>query len=230
MRGFSPRSSQSCFSAVSIAAALQGSTTSSAAAAASRIARVEKDWIGFDVVEEEAREAGELVEPRDLLLDDRRCSADEVVRPVGALLAEVLDQARRVRVGGERAQVHAVHPVELRVVERRRARPDALEREPLDQLVGRHDRRLAVRGPAQEREEVHERFGDVSRSSELVDGHGPVALRELLAVRAEDVRDVGVDGRLRSERAQHVHLLRRVGDVVVAADDVRDAVEPILER
>ena len=163
MRGFSPRSSQSCFSAVLDRRGAPGIDVVERASGRVENPGVEQRRVRLDVVEEEAREAGELVEPRDLLLDDRRCSADEIVRPVDALLAEVLHQARRVRVGGERAQVHAVHPVELRVVERRRARPHALEREPRDQLVRRHDRRLAVRGPAEEREEVHQCLGDVAR-------------------------------------------------------------------
>ena len=55
-------------------------------------------------------------------------------------------------------------------------------------------------------------------------------LRELLAVRAEDVRDVRVDRELGAERLQDQDLLRRVRDVVVAADHVRDPVEPVLDR
>ena len=63
----------------------------------------------------------------------------------------------RTRRLGQRPQVDAVHPVELLVVERRRARHDALEREALDELGGRHDRRLVVVAPAEQREEVHQR-------------------------------------------------------------------------
>ena len=166
----------------------------------------------------------------DLLLDDRRGRSHLLLGPVAALLAQEGDEAVGVLVGRQRPEVDAVHPVELRVVERRRARADALEREALDQLVARHDRRLAVGRPAEEREEVHERLRDVARLAELVDRDRAVALRELLAVGAEHVRDVRVDGRLGAERAQHVDLLRRVRHVVVAADDVRDAVEPVLER
>ena len=55
-------------------------------------------------------------------------------------------------------------------------------------------------------------------------------LRELAPVRAEDARDVCVHGSLGTERAQHVDLLRGVRDVVVAPDDVRDPVDPVLER
>ena len=57
-----------------------------------------------------------------------------------------------------------------------------------------------------------------------------MTLRELLAVLAEDARDVRVDRELGPERGEHLDLLRRVRDVVVAADDMRDPVEPVLER
>jgi hypothetical protein len=65
---------------------------------------------------------------------------------------------------------------ELRVVELRGARRDALEQKALDQLRTAHDRRLAVRRPAQQREEVHERIGQVARLAELVDSGCAVTL------------------------------------------------------
>src|SRR5688572_11926678 len=68
-------------------------------------ARIEKRGIRLDLPEQKAGEAGELVEPRDLLLDDRRRCADAVRGPVAALLAEVLDEPVTVFVGRERAQV-----------------------------------------------------------------------------------------------------------------------------
>ena len=57
-----------------------------------------------------------------------------------------------------------------------------------------------------------------------------VALRELLAVGAAHVRHVRVDGDLRADRPDDVDLLRRVRDVVLAADDVRDPVPDVLHR
>src|SRR5581483_8437812 len=73
--------------------------------------------VRLDVVEEEAREAREVAELRDLLLHERRRLPDELRVPVVALLAEIQDQLVRELVGLQRAQVDAVHPVELRVVE-----------------------------------------------------------------------------------------------------------------
>ena len=49
-----------------------------------------------------------------------------------------------------------------------------------------------------------------------------MALGELLAVGAVEQRQVGVARRLVAERPQHEQLLRRVGEVVVAADDLGD--------
>ena len=50
-----------------------------------------------------------------------------------------------------------------------------------------------------------------------------MALGELLAVRAVQQRHVGVDRHLGAHRLEDPHLLGRVGVVVGAADDVRDA-------
>ena len=56
-----------------------------------------------------------------------------------------------------------------------------------------------------------------------------MALGELLAVVAKHVGDVRVDGRLVAERRQDLQLLRRVRDVVGAADHVRDRVVGVLD-
>src|SRR5439155_26166557 len=148
---------------------------------------VEKRWIGLDLVEEEAGEIRELAEPGDLLLHDRRGRADSLLGPVVARLSKPGEQPLRVLSSRELPQVDAVHPVELRVVERRRARADALQGEALDELVSRHERRLAVRCPAEEREEVHERLGYVPFLAKLADRDRAVPLRDLPAVGSEDV-------------------------------------------
>ncbi len=192
--------------------------------------RVEQRRVGLDVVEEEACKVGELAQLRDLLLHERHGRTHPLLVPVVTLLAQVLQQALGVLLGGQRAQVDAVHPVELGVVEGGRALADPLEREPLDQLVPRHDRRLAVGRPAEQREEVHQRRRDVAGCAELVHRDGAVPLRELLAVLAEDVRDVRVGRNLGAQSLQDQDLLRGVRDVVVAADHVRDPVEPVLDR
>src|SRR5262249_59919523 len=97
-------------------------------------AGVEQRGIRLDVVEQKSCELRKLAEASDLLLDDRRGGAYGLRRPVASSLAEIRHQPRRVLVRRERAQVDAVQPVELRVVEGRGARPDALEREALHEL------------------------------------------------------------------------------------------------
>ena len=92
MRGFSPRSSHSCLSATSIASADHGSTCASAASAAREDPLVEQRGVGLDFVEQEPGEGGELVEPPDLLLDDRGRGVDALGRPVEPLLAHPQDE------------------------------------------------------------------------------------------------------------------------------------------
>ena len=123
----------------------------------------------------------------------------------------------------------AVHVLELLVVERGRAGADALEREPLDELVHGHDLGLVVVAPAEQGEVVDERLGEVALVAELLDPDGAVTLGELLPVGSEDARDVAVARHVRAEHLEDADLLRRVGDVVVAPDDVRDAVQPVLD-
>src|SRR5205814_10262335 len=84
--------------------------------------------------------------------------------------------------------------------------------------------------PAEEREEVEERLRDVAVGAELLDRHVAMALRQLSAVVAEDVRQMAVLGERRAERLEDPDLLRRVRDVVLSAEDVRDAVQPVLDR
>ena len=57
-----------------------------------------------------------------------------------------------------------------------------------------------------------------------------MALRQLPAVVAVDVRHVRVDGQVGAERAQDVDLRRRVRDVILAADHVRDLVDDVVDR
>ena len=216
-------------SLVSSASAVHGSSSVERRRRSLESRLVELGRIGLDVAEEEAREVGELPEAADLLLDERCRVVDALGRPVETLLADEEHEPVGVLPRLERAQVDAVQPVELRVVERAGARADRLEAEPLDDLVARHDRRLAVGRPADQGEEVDERLGEVARGAELVHRERAVPLRELLAVVAEEAAEVRVGGRLVAERLQDLDLLRRVRDVVVAADHVGDRVVHVLD-
>ena len=80
----------------------------------------------------------------------------------------------------------------------------------------------SVAAPAQQREVVAHRLGQVAGVAQLLHRGGPVALGELLAVGPVQQRQVGVDRRLRAERLEHEQLLGGVGEVVLAAHDVGD--------
>ena len=134
-RGFSSRRSASSRSRASIVSAVNGSTSASAGSASLENGAVEERRVGLDVVEEEAGELRVLAEGRDLLLDERRRSADQLLVPVVALLAEVRDEPVRVLAHRQLAQVDAVQPLELLEVEDRRARAHSVEGEALDELV-----------------------------------------------------------------------------------------------
>ncbi len=115
-----------------------------------------------------------------------------------------------------------IDPLQLVGVESRRRGIDVREVEPGDELLAREDLVVAVR-PAEAREIVDHRLGQKAVVRVLHDADRAVALGELGAVGAEHRRQVRVDGRLGAERADDVDLPRRVVDVVVAADHVRDA-------
>src|SRR4029453_2305770 len=78
---------------------------------------VQQRRVGPDVLEEEPRVVGELAERRDLLLDERRGFADQLLVPVDSLLPEVGDDPVGVLLRRKHPQMHAVQPLELLVVE-----------------------------------------------------------------------------------------------------------------
>ena len=90
----------------------------------------------------------------------------------------------------QRAQVDAVHPLELLGVEDGGRGVDALEREEADQLREREQLALGVEVPAEQREEVDDRLGQVAGLAQLLDARRAVALREALAVGPEEQRQV----------------------------------------
>ena len=77
--------------------------------------------------------------------------------------------------------------------------------------------------PAEAREVGEHRLGEVAEVAPGEDARRAVALGELLPVGPVDHGDVGEQRRLLPHEAVEVDLLRRVGHVVVAADDVGDA-------
>ena len=79
-----------------------------------------------------------------------------------------------------------------------------------------------ARRPAEQREEVDHPLGDVALPLVFHHRGRAVPLAQALLVGAHDERHVRELRRRRAERLVEQHLLRRVRDVIVAADDVRD--------
>ena len=100
---------------------------------------------------------------------------------------------------------------------------DVLDLEALGQGVQGEDLFLGPGRPSQEGEEVDHRLGQVALSPIAADGGLALPLAHLGAVRIEDQRDVGEDRHLVTQRPEEEHVQRRVGDMVLAADHVRDA-------
>ncbi len=91
----------------------------------------------------------------------------------------------------------------------------------LDQLGPSEDFLITVR-PAEARKVVDQRVGQVAHVAVRHHRRGAVALAEPRAIDAEDERDVCERRHRVAERPVEQDLLRRVGQVVLAADDVRD--------
>ena len=138
---------------------------------------------------------------------------------------------------GQLAHVNAVQPAQLALVEARRVAADALEREALDQLLGAEHGLVVAGAPAEQRQVVAHRLGQVAGVAQLLHRRGAVALGQLLAVGTVQQRQMRVDGRrpiaAQSDRPcglEHEQLLGSVRQVVLAAHDVRDPRVEVVDR
>ena len=123
---------------------------------------------------------------------------------------------------GHGLEVLGVDPAQLGFVELGRAAPEVVEVEPLQKLLAAEDFVVAV-APAQARQVVEQGIGQVAFVAVLRHRLGTVALAHFLALLVEHGGQVRIHRRLVPEGAQDVDLAWGVVDVVVAADDVRDA-------
>ena len=121
---------------------------------------------------------------------------------------------------GHAVDVLGIDPVELLGVEGRRVLGDTVERELTGQDIARDDRGLAVERPAEQRQVVDEGVGQITGVAVLLHRGSAVALGEFFAVGTQDHGDVGECGHGRAEGLVDHDLARRVGQMVVAADDV----------
>ena len=127
------------------------------------------------------------------------------------------------------ADVFAVHPLELLDVELRRGDVDLLDVEELDHLLAREHLALVARVPAEEQQIVEDRLRQVAIVAELAHEGRAVALRVGLALRVDDHREMAVLRHGGAERLEDADVLEGVLDVVVAADDVGDALVDVVD-
>src|SRR6267142_2112628 len=136
-------------------------------------------------------------------------------------LTESRDEPGEIRVGAL-PQILVVEPAQFLRIELRGGTADVGQVEPLQELLERKHFLVPVR-PAEAREVVDQGLGEIAVLPVLHDAHRSVALRQALAVGAENHGDMGELRQLRAERSKDIHLARSIVDVIVAADHVRDA-------
>jgi hypothetical protein len=102
------------------------------------------------------------------------------------------------------------------------AAADSFEREGRNHLVARHQLAVASRRPAEQTQEIDHRIGQISKALVLRHRRDAVPLAQLLLVGAENQRHVRKLGWRLPERLPQQNVLRRVGDVIVAPNDVRN--------
>ena len=143
----------------------------------------------------------------------------------------MLGEAPLVLLERQLAHVAAVHPAELAGVEDRRRAPDPLDREALDQLLGREQRRVVLGPPAQGAPGSSGRPPAGSRRREAPGPRRrPRAWRACRRSASEAAAGARSAGASAPRAPQHEELLRRVGEVVVAPHHVGDPHVGVVDR
>mmetsp|Transcript_7884 Transcript_7884/g.19695 ORF Transcript_7884/g.19695 Transcript_7884/m.19695 type:complete len:603 (-) Transcript_7884:9-1817(-) len=130
----------------------------------------------------------------------------------------------------QRLEVLPVHPPQLDLVKHGGRLGDALQAELGRQLVLGKDLLLGAVVPAQQRQVVDHGGRQEALGLELAHAGGAVALGQLGLVGRQDERHVREDGAREAQRVVDEHLAQRVGQVLLRADDVRDAHEAVVHR
>ena len=117
--------------------------------------------------------------------------------------------------------VFLIEPCQFFRIEAPGRSADALEIEPLGQFLAAEDLGIAMR-PAQAREKVDHGVRKVAVLGVLHQRRGAVAFGELLAILTQHGGRMREHRQRRTESMEHVDLARRVVDVIVAANDMRD--------
>ena len=152
----------------------------------------------------------EIERLRDDLLDIRKCTL--------VILIEI-----------HRLDVLAIHPAQLLHVEDRRALRDTVIVELLDEVLERHDLVVVLRRPAEEGDEVHDCLGHEALIDEILEGGMTGTLAELLMVLIGDERAVHILRNLPAEGLIETIVLRARAQVLVAANDMGDAHQMIVD-
>ncbi len=134
---------------------------------------------------------------------------------------------QRARIG--LLDVMRVEPSQLFGVELRRRRRDVVQIEPLAELRHAEHFIIAVR-PAQTREIVQHGFRQIAFFMILHDADRAVALGKLLTVVAENHGKMRILRHSGTQRMQQIDLARRVVDMIVAANHVRNAHVPVIDH
>ncbi len=115
--------------------------------------------------------------------------------------------------------------------------PDILDREAARHLVDRQElgvvlaaAAVGARRPADERQVVHQRLGQVAARAKLGDRCRAVPLRQRRVVGPEHERQVRELRRREPERLIEQDLPRRIRDVILAADHVRHLHQRIVDH
>src|SRR5271155_1381430 len=120
-------------------------------------------------------------------------------------------------------QILRVVPLQLRAIEYRIRPAHARKRKPLDQFRSPHEFAVIARGPSQQRQKIPERLRQKSFVRIRSHARRPVPLRKPRAVRPQNQRHVRENRRRRPQRVIDQHLLRRIRQMIRAANNVRDA-------
>src|SRR5215212_8994518 len=128
-------------------------------------------------------------------------------------------EVRELR-GAPAPEVDGVHGPELLFVKDGRVPAHAVDAEALGQFLRGEDLLVSGVACAEERQVVEERLWQISLLREVLDARRAVALGQLLLVGAEDLGDVGEGRELVPQSLVDQDLSRRIGEVVVAPDDV----------
>jgi hypothetical protein len=183
--------------------------------------------------EDQAQSIGHLVEP----IDRSRRNRQDAFQVLQSVSRRILDEFRVLEIrhgqGHEprdrrRLQVMAIGPRQLLLVEHAGAVADPVERKAARELVERQELVAAAGRPSHEREIVGERLGEIALRAKFRNRCGAVPLRQRRMIRAEDQREVREPWRRPAQSPVKQNLPRRVRDVILTADHVRHAHQPIV--